>query len=417
MAVPLRELTSAHSAKSAYWSRAAPPAAPHRPSSRRRSSARRLCASAAEPSNAEAPVALILEAEGVLLDQHDVHRQAFNDAFSEYGLRQLDRAGECGHRRLNSVPNTCSTRHHLQSRSRRCAARLIARRCERCRCTTTCCAWVTAAGRACSAPSSTRSAGRPRSRRRSRTALWPPSWRARPGGWRRWSPRACRCGQARAGAGRLFWCSARRGRCYPPTGRPACRPLAGRAGAAELVESALQGAALVAVLCSSAEGAPGPSMSEAAVAALGPLAERVRVLTAGSVASSFEGSLEAAKFQARPCGSAGGGRAPALLSRPAALHACRPFRCPVAHALRAARPPSVARALGPPANRRHCCPGLAAGAGALFRAPSMRPGTGATMHAAVSCCLVPARRTQSGRRRPGRWPAGAPVTPARARRR
>lgn len=86
MAVPLRELTSAHSAKSAYWSRAAPPAAPHRPSSRRRSSARRLCASAAEPSNAEAPVALILEAEGVLLDQHDVHRQAFNDAFSEYGL-------------------------------------------------------------------------------------------------------------------------------------------------------------------------------------------------------------------------------------------------------------------------------------------------------------------------------------------
>ncbi len=86
MAVPLRELTSAHSAKSAYWSRAAPPAAPHRPSSRRRSSARRLCASAAEPSSAEAPVALILEAEGVLLDQHAVHRQAFNDAFSEYGL-------------------------------------------------------------------------------------------------------------------------------------------------------------------------------------------------------------------------------------------------------------------------------------------------------------------------------------------
>jgi hypothetical protein len=78
MAVPLHELTCTHTAN---WSRAAPPAALHRPSSRRRCSARRLCA-----SGAEAPVALILEAEGVLLDHHAVHRQAFNDAFSEYGL-------------------------------------------------------------------------------------------------------------------------------------------------------------------------------------------------------------------------------------------------------------------------------------------------------------------------------------------
>ncbi len=66
-------------------------------------------------------------------------------------------------------------------------------------------------------------------------------------------------------------------------------------GAAQLVDSALQGGALVAVLCNTSGFGPASGLSEAAVAALGPLAERVRVLQAGSAASvpnSFEGSLE-----------------------------------------------------------------------------------------------------------------------------
>lgn len=74
-------------------------------------------------------------------------------------------------------------------------------------------------------------------------------------------------------------------------------------GAAQLVDSALQGGALVAVLCNTSGFGPASGLSEAAVAALGPLAERVRVLQAGSTASvttSFEGSLEAAKAQVRP---------------------------------------------------------------------------------------------------------------------
>ena len=59
----------------------------------------------------------------------------------------------------------------------------------------------------------------------------------------------------------------------------------------------------MAVLCNTSGFGPASGLSEAAVAALGPLAERVRVLQAGSAASvpnSFEGSLEAAKAQARP---------------------------------------------------------------------------------------------------------------------
>ena len=59
----------------------------------------------------------------------------------------------------------------------------------------------------------------------------------------------------------------------------------------------------MAVLCNTSGFGPASGLSEAAVAALGPLAERVRVLQAGSAASvpnSFEGSLEAAKAQVRP---------------------------------------------------------------------------------------------------------------------
>ncbi|KAK9835988.1 hypothetical protein WJX81_004011 [Elliptochloris bilobata] len=72
-----------------------------------------------------------------------------------------------------------------------------------------------------------------------------------------------------------------------------------RAGAGELVDSALHGGALVAVLCNTSGLEAASGLSEAAVAALGPLAERIRVLTAGSTASSFEGSLEAAKAQVK----------------------------------------------------------------------------------------------------------------------
>jgi len=76
----------------------------------------------------------------------------------------------------------------------------------------------------------------------------------------------------------------------------------------------------VAVLCNTSGFGPASGLSEAAVAALGPLAERVRVLQAGSAASvpnSFEGSLEAAKAQARRTGVA------LLLQRAfAALFAC-----------------------------------------------------------------------------------------------
>lgn len=71
------------------------------------------------------------------------------------------------------------------------------------------------------------------------------------------------------------------------------------AGAEQFVDSALEGGALVAVLCNTSGFGATSGLSEAAVAALGPQAERVRVLASGSgTASSFEGGLEAAKDQA-----------------------------------------------------------------------------------------------------------------------
>ena len=56
-------------------------------------------------------VAIILEAEGVLLDHHAVHRQAFNEAFSEIGL-------DCTN--WSAPVRSCCTRKLLVSRS--CAA-------------------------------------------------------------------------------------------------------------------------------------------------------------------------------------------------------------------------------------------------------------------------------------------------------
>ena len=53
------------------------------------------------------------------------------------------------------------------------------------------------------------------------------------------------------------------------------------------------------MLCNTSGFGATSGLSEAAVAALGPQAERVRVLTSGTgTASSFEGGLEAAKAQA-----------------------------------------------------------------------------------------------------------------------
>lgn len=73
------------------------------------------------------------------------------------------------------------------------------------------------------------------------------------------------------------------------------------AGAEQFVDSALKGGALVAVLCNTSGFGATSGLSEAAVAALGPQAERVRVLSSGgSTASSFEGGLEAAKAQVCP---------------------------------------------------------------------------------------------------------------------
>lgn len=71
------------------------------------------------------------------------------------------------------------------------------------------------------------------------------------------------------------------------------------AGAEQFVDSALEGGALVAVLCNTSGFGATSGLSEAAVAALGPQAQRVRVLSSGGgTASSFEGGLEAAKAQA-----------------------------------------------------------------------------------------------------------------------
>ena len=56
----------------------------------------------------------------------------------------------------------------------------------------------------------------------------------------------------------------------------------------------------MAVLCNTSGFGATSGLSEAAVDALGPQAEHVRVLTSGSTAGSFEGGLEAAKAQACP---------------------------------------------------------------------------------------------------------------------